>query len=81
MGTKLGIRFIVVKTDHFSKLTRAVSVAKITASNIATIVSESLVIPYRAPDTIFTDNNKRFTTKFFAALRALLDTKLGTTSR
>lgn len=79
MQTKLRNRFIVVKTSRFSKLTRAITVATITAPNVATAVLETLVIPHRAPEIIFTENGKQFASKFIAALCAFRGRNLATT--
>lgn len=68
MRTKLGNRFTVVMKNRFSKLTRAISVAKITTPNVATVVLENYFIIYGAPDIILTDNGKQFTSGYFAAL-------------
>lgn len=50
----------------------------ITAPNVATVVLENLVIPYRAPDIISTDNGKQFPSKFSAVPCAFLGTSLVT---
>lgn len=55
-------------TDRSSELTRVTSVRRITAPNVVTVVLENLVIQYKAPEIILTENGKQFPSKCFAAL-------------
>ena len=78
--TKTGRQYVVVITDRYSKLTRAVPTAKITAPVVAAVVLEHWVIPYGIPNHILSDNGSQFVSKFFSALCAFLGAKLTTTT-
>lgn len=80
MRTWQGNRFIFVVTDRLTKLTRAVTVAKVTVPHVAAMSLENLITPIGTPDIILTDNGKKFTSKFFAALWASMGTKFVTTT-
>jgi len=71
---------VIVITDRYSKLTRAIPVASITAPHVASIFVDHWVIPYGIPEQILSDNGKQFVSKFFAALCAFLGAKLTTTT-
>lgn len=75
MRTKQGNRFMAVMTDYYSKHTRAILVAKITAPNVAAMVLENWIVLYGALDIICTDG-KQLTTNSFAALCASTNIKL-----
>lgn len=63
-------------TDRLSKRTQANLVSKLTAVYVAVVVLDSWVVPCSAPDIIFTNNGKQFTSMFLAALCAFSGTKV-----
>lgn len=73
-------RFIIVATECYSKLTRALPVPKTTATHVATVVLENYTMPYGIPITIATDNSSQFVSKFFATPCASIKTKWVTTT-
>lgn len=79
--TKYGNRLIIVMSDRDTKLARTIPVTKITAPKAAKVVLEDWIIPNGTPEVILTDNDKQFTSKFFAALCASLGSKLVTTTK
>lgn len=54
--------------------------AKITAPSVAIVVLDNLALLCGTPDITFADNDKKFTSKFFAALGAFPRTKSDTTN-
>lgn len=64
---------LLVITDRFSKLTRVVPLATITALSVANAFINHWVFAYGAPARLLSDNGSQFTAKFFQAIC----TKLG----
>lgn len=80
MRTKQRNRFLEVMIDRIPRLIQAISVAKIAASNVPTVVLGGWIILRGAEDIILTGSGKQTTSKFFAAQCTLIDTKLITLS-
>ena len=78
--TKQGNQFVVVLTDRYSKLTRAIPTGKTTATTVATIFVDHWVIPYGIPNYVLTDNGPQFVAKFFASVCLALGVKHVTTT-
>lgn len=76
--TKARIKFIVFMTDKNTKLTWDISISRITAPQVAKVVLKDRIMQFGIPNIILTNNSKPFTSKCFAALYALMDTKLVT---
>lgn len=75
-----GIQFVVVLTDRYSKVTRAVSTARKTGTHIASTFMDNWIIPYVISDYMVTDNGTQFVNKFFKSLCGFLGTKQLTTT-
>lgn len=73
-GTKAGNQFIVVMTDQYTKLTRAISVSRIATPEVAKVALNVWIMLYGRHYATLTDNGKQFASKLYAALCALLDT-------
>lgn len=76
LKTSTGNRFVVVITDRYSKLTRAVPTKTNTAPQIVTIFMGNWAMPYGIPEFHLTDNGAQFFGKFFNSMRLYLSTKL-----
>ena len=61
-----GHRFILVMTDRFSKLTRAVAMRTCTALAVSKAFLEYWVFAYGAPTQLLTDNGSQFASGLFA---------------
>ena len=60
-----GSRFLLVITDRFSKLTRAMPLGSITALKVARAFVHHWVLAYGAPAFLLSDNGSQFTSKLF----------------
>lgn len=78
--TANGNQYIIVMTDRFSKLTKALPTAKTTATTVATTSLEHWVANFGILSKVVTDNGPQFTSKFFAALCTQLGIKAMTTT-
>ena len=63
--TKHGMRFILVITDRFTKLTKTVPLRTITSLAVARAFCRDWVFSYGTPNTLLTDNGTQFTASFF----------------
>ncbi|CDF32213.1 unnamed protein product [Chondrus crispus] len=70
--TPHGNRHILVITDRFTKLCRAIPLRTTQAQQVAQTFLDAWVYPYGMPDTLLTDNGPQFTAKFFEAVCGLL---------
>ena len=70
--TKSGHTYVLVITDRFTKLTRAVPLGSTKAPAVAQAFLENWVYVYGAPNFLLTDNGPQFVAKFFEAVCALL---------
>ena len=78
--TDHGSTYVLVITDRFSKLVRAIPMKSTTAPQVADAFIEHWVIPYGMPRHMLTDNGPQFIAKFFEAVCLLLKTKHVTTT-
>jgi transposase InsO family protein len=65
--TSHGYRFLLVVTDHFTKLTRTVPLQITSASAVAEDFCNHWVFTYGPPCHVQTDNCPQFASKFFLA--------------
>ena len=63
--TPRGNRFLLVMTDRYTKLTKAVALKRITADTIAQAFVTHWVFSYGAPSYVLSDNGPQFTSRFF----------------
>ena len=70
--TKHGMRFILVITDRFSKLTRTVALRTITSLSVAKAFCRTWVFSYGTPKILLTDNGSQFAASFFRDVCRLL---------
>ena len=63
--TRHGMRFILVITDRFTKLTKTVPLRTITSLAVARAFCREWVFSYGTPKTLLTDNGTQFTASFF----------------
>ena len=63
--TKHGMRFILVITDRFTKLTKTVALRTITSLAVARAFCRTWVFNYGIPKILLTDNGTQFTATFF----------------
>ena len=72
--TDHGSTNVLVITDRFSKLARAIPLASTTAPKVTNACLEHWVMPYGIPKRLLTDNGPQFVSKFFEGIRILLQT-------
>lgn len=75
LPTKNGNTYIVVITDSYSKLGRAIPSSKMTATHVVYVSLDPRVLPYGIPDHLLMDSGSQFVSKFFAALCGFLGMK------
>ena len=63
--TQHGMRFILVITDRFTKLTKTVALRTITSLAVARAFCRAWVFNYGIPKILLTDNGTQFTASFF----------------
>lgn len=80
LNKKIGNRFIVILTDRYSKLTRAIPTKSITAAHVGNILLEVWIIPNGILERILTDNGPHFVEKCFNDACVALGTQLMTTT-
>ena len=78
--SKRGNRHVLVVTCRFSKLARAIPLARITSASVVRALLESWIYPYGLPSMILSDNGVQFTSKFFEAMCTTLGVKHLTTT-
>lgn len=78
--TKQGNRLIVVITDRYIKLIRAIPISRITVSRVRMVVLEDWIMPCGIPDVFQVHIDRRLISKFFATLWTFLGAKLVTTT-
>lgn len=66
---------MVVATNRYSKPTNSIPISRATAPLVATVLLEHCIIPYGIPNTLLTDYDPPFVSKFFATLCVSFDTK------
>jgi len=72
LATKAGIRFILVITDLFSKLTKCVALRRIIAISVASAIIDAWVACYGPPDRILSNQGPQFMSNFFIFLVKVL---------
>ena len=70
--TKHGMRFILVVTDRFTKLTKTEALRTITALSVAKAFCKTWVFNYGTPKVLLTDNGTQFTAAFFRSVCRIL---------
>ena len=70
--TKKGLRFLLVITDCFTKLTQVIPLRRIDKYTVAVAFVEAWIFKYGPPKTVISDNGKQFAAKFFQAVCSLL---------
>ena len=70
--SKKGYLYILVITDRFSKMTRAIPMRSTTAASVAQAFLDNWVYPYGVPSYLVTDNGPQFASKFFEAVCTML---------
>ena len=70
--TKKGFSSILVITDRFSKIARAIPMSSTTAGAVANAFMEHWICPYGIPTYILTDNGPQFVAKIFDHLVTML---------
>ena len=70
-----GNRFVLVITDRFTKMCRAIPIRSTRSHTIARVFLENWVYPYGAPTHLLSDNGPQFASKFFAAVNYMLGVK------
>lgn len=78
---KSGNQFIVIITDWYSKLIKAIWTAQITATAVATIFVDNWIPKFGILETVLTENDPQFTSKVFQAVCAKLRTRPLTTTK
>ena len=63
-----GDQYLLIISDRFSKLTRAIPLRSITALSVAKAFVNNWVVPYGAPATLLSDNGSQFTSKLFTMI-------------
>lgn len=78
--TRIGKQYVVAVTKCYSKLTLPIPSSKTTSAHTASIFLLYWIVLYGIPSFIFTDNDKKLVSKFFATLCRLLGVKHLTTA-
>lgn len=73
--TASGKQHVVVIMDRYSKLTRAISKAKTTATHDTNVFFDHWVVPYDIPKYHLTGNSPQFVSKFFETICTYLGVK------
>ena len=73
--TPRGNEFILIITDRFSKLVKAVPMSSTTGYNVARAFLRNWVFNYGAPRSVLTDNGKQFTSKFLLQVHRVMNIK------
>lgn len=72
--------FVIVMIDRYSGRNRVISTAGVTAPVVATIFVNHWIVSHEITNAVLTDNGSQFVSKAFAALCALVETRLVTTT-
>lgn len=78
--TKSGSKHLVVLTEQYTNLIRAIPVFTVIGTSTATVYFNNWVIPYGIPTYQLIDSGLRFVSKLFAAVTAHLGIKYVTTT-
>jgi transposase InsO family protein len=66
--TRRGHRYLLVMTDRFSKVTRAVPLRSVLAAEVAAAFVDTWVTSYGVPLFLLSDNGRQFSAKFFQTI-------------
>lgn len=80
LTTKTGNQFIMVVTNGFSKLPKAIPTSNAAAKTAANIIANDWVASFGITSKCLTDNGPQFTTSFFHAIREELRVRPSTTT-
>lgn len=82
-NTAAGHEYVMVITDRFSKLTRAVPMGRVKSIDCASVLLDYWIAAYGLPDRILSDGGPQFTAKFWSQVCNLLsvEPKITTMSR
>ena len=69
---RAGKSFLLVITDHFTKLTKVVALRTTTAYTVATTFCDAWVFKYGVPRSLLSDNGPQFNAKFFQSVCRVL---------
>lgn len=64
--------FIIVTTEQFLMMTRAISTSKSKATHVANLFLDHRIASYTIPDHLLTDNGPQFVSMVFATLCRIL---------
>lgn len=78
--TMQGNQYVVIITDRYSKLTRAIKTSKTAAAHMANIFLDHWIVSFDISSYLLTDNGTRFRSKFFASICGYLGVKHLTTT-
>ena len=70
--TSHGKQYVLVITDRYTKLARAIPMKKTTAPLVAAAFLQNWIYPYGIPESLLTDNGPQFISQFFAIVCAAL---------
>lgn len=79
-GPQWGNQQVIVSTERYKKLTRAIKVSTTTSTTDATEFVHNWAIPHSIPTYLLTNNGRQFVSKFFAAVTVRLGIKHWTTT-
>lgn len=65
---KKGNQFMVIVTNRYRKLTRAVPIAKITSTKVASVFFYGWAVHYSVPDVIQSSSGQKFVIKLLTTL-------------
>lgn len=68
LRNKTGRKFVLIITERYSMLTRAILTTKITSTEVENIFFHSCVMPYGIPDVILSDNRQDFVNRISTSL-------------
>lgn len=80
LKTQQGNQYIVMITDKYSKLTRAIPNSKILSTHMSNIFLDHWIIPFGIPSYLLTDNGPQIVRKLFATVCGSLVVKHVTTT-
>lgn len=78
--TKHGNPHVIVITDQYSKLTRAIATAKMTVTHVSNVFFDYWVAPYSIPTYVLTYSSAQSVSKFFTTICTYFGNKHLTTT-
>lgn len=73
--TSSGNLYLLIIRDRFTKFTRAIPLATITAVDVSSALCECWIAAYGPPDSLLTDNGPQFASVFFEGVCGLMGIK------